>query len=140
MDQAFMSKDGDIIVVKRGSAKKLIMVLLACSVVVFLVVMFVRPWADQLYQQSLDDEIKNDMVVLADSGKSAAVLWLAEKYPDSGYITQLDALIDQGVAQAMVIKARTVYKFDPDRAYQLMVQAAQEGDAQAVWFLKNHQQ
>lgn len=98
-------------------------------------------WMDKSVTQAVDlyenDNIKSEMVSKANEGKVAAQLWMAEHYPDEHTADELDTLIEQGNAEAMIIKAQRVYSSDEVLAISLINQAAQEGHPAAVAFLSS---
>ncbi|EQC1412765.1 hypothetical protein ACY2L5_004117 [Providencia rettgeri] len=84
-----------------------------------------------------NDNIKSEMVSKANEGKVAAQLWMAEHYPDEHTANELDILIEQGNAEAMIIKAQRVYPSDEVLAISLINQAVQEGHPDAIRYLSD---
>lgn len=85
-------------------------------------------------QQLNSDTIKPEMLNLADSGKTSAILWMASNYPKTdGY--RLDALIAQKNSEAMMIKAQILYATDKEQSLKYIQAAAAEGNASAVSYL-----
>lgn len=90
--------------------------------------------AVELYE---NDNIKSEMVNKANEGKVAAQLWMAKHYPDEHTANELDTLIEQGNAEAMIIKAQRVYSSDEVLFISLINQAAQEGHPDAIRYLSD---
>ncbi|EOE1546000.1 hypothetical protein ACJ9E6_004079 [Providencia rettgeri] len=98
-------------------------------------------WMDQSGTKAIalyeNDIIKSEMTIKANEGKVAAQLWMAEHYPDEHIANELDTLIEQGNAEAMIIKAQRVYPSDEVLAISLINQAAQEGHPDAIRYLSD---
>lgn len=98
-------------------------------------------WMDKSITKAVElyenDNIKSEMVSKANEGKVAAQLWMAGHYPDEHTANELDTLIEQGNAEAMIIKAQRVYSSDEVLAISLINQAALEGHPAAVAFLSS---
>ncbi|MEY0599556.1 hypothetical protein AB7340_17780 [Providencia alcalifaciens] len=98
-------------------------------------------WMDKSMTKAVglyeNDTIKSEMVIKANEGKVAAQLWMAVYYPDEHTGNELDSLIEQGNAEAMIIKAQRVYASDEALAKLLLNQAAQEGHHAAMVFLSD---
>lgn len=98
-------------------------------------------WMDKSITKAMElyekDNIKFEMVSKANEGKVAAQLWMAEYYPNEHTTDELDNLIEQGNAEAMIIKAQRVYSSDEALANLLINQAAQEGHTAAMVFLSD---
>lgn len=98
-------------------------------------------WMDESITKAVElyenDTIKSEMAIKANEGKVAAQLWMAEHYPDEHTANELDNLIEQGNAEAMIIKAQRVYSSDEVLATSLINQAAREGHPAAMAFLSD---
>lgn len=98
-------------------------------------------WMDKSITKAVElyknDTIKSEMAIKANEGKVAAQLWMAEHYPDEYSSDELDSLIEQGNAEAMIIKAQRVYSSDEALGKLLINQAAQEGHPAAMAFLSD---
>lgn len=98
-------------------------------------------WMDESITKAVElyeiDTIKSEMAIKANEGKVAAQLWMAEHYPDEHTSDELDSLIEQGNAEAMIIKAQRVYASDEALAKLLINQAALEGHPAAMAFLSD---
>lgn len=90
----------------------------------------------QAQHQLNNDTIKPEMKNLADSGKTSAILWMAENYPQTEQ-HRLNALIDQKNSDAMMLKAQLIYRADKDLSLKYIKAAALEGNASAVKFLSD---
>lgn len=98
-------------------------------------------WADETIptavKQYENDHLKSEMSIKANEGKMAAQLWMAEHYPDEHTTDELNTLIEQGNAEAMMTKAQLVYPTDKTLATSLLNQAAQEGHPDAIRYLSD---
>lgn len=85
-------------------------------------------------QQLNNDTIKPEMLVLANQGKTSAILWMVANYPQTEQ-HRLDALLDQNNSDAMLLKAKLLYSSDKELSLKYMKAAALEGNPSAVKFL-----
>lgn len=96
-------------------------------------------WMDKSMTKAVElyenDTIKPEMVSKANAGKVSAQLWMAEYYPDEHTVNELDTLIEQGNAEAMLVKAQLVYPTNNVLAIGLIRQAAQEGHPGAIRYI-----
>lgn len=88
----------------------------------------------QAQQQLNNDTIKPEMVELANQGKTSAILWMVENYPQTEQ-HRLDALLDQNNSDAILLKAKLLYSSDKELSLKYMKAAALEGNPSAVKFL-----
>ncbi|MEX6285633.1 hypothetical protein AB6F89_22045 [Providencia hangzhouensis] len=98
-------------------------------------------WMDKSINKAIalyeNDNIKPEMTTKANEGKVPALLWIAAHYPDAQTLDELDTLIAQDNAEAMVLKAQLVYPTDNVLALSLINQAAQEGHPASVRYLSD---
>ncbi|OHT23093.1 hypothetical protein A3Q29_21340 [Providencia stuartii] len=97
------------------------------------------PKIKQAEAQFTHDMMKPQMMRLAEQGKVPARLWLAEYYPDAHTEATLDALVVEGNAQAMMLKALLVYPTNKALSLSFIRRAAQEGEPRAVKFVADIQ-
>lgn len=80
-----------------------------------------------------NDLYKPEMTLMAEQGKTPAILWMAANYPDAKTNAQLDALIANNNADAMMVKAKQLYKARQPVAAEAMVNmAAAQGHPDAI--------
>lgn len=116
---------------KKKLERQLILVIVGASLCVGLYF-----WLDESITKAIhlyeNDTIKPVMVSKANAGKVSAQLWMAEYYPDEHTVNELDTLIEQGNAEAMIVKAQLVYPTNNVLAIGLIKQAAKEGHPGAI--------
>lgn len=111
------------------------------GVAVFIVGFFLWNFAGSFFENRvkpstkayINDVYKPDMSAMAAQGKTPAILWMAANYPDASTNAQLDALIANNNADAMMLKAQQLYKAQqPTQAYAMVQMAAAQGQPDAI--------